>query len=308
VRLRTLFVALSSSLTVAACATAPALASTATGGAAVESPSSSSSSSTTTSTTTTTTVAGGATPTAPAHHAPITAKTPNIAYNGPVYEKSATGQVIPYDPPPTAASGEASSASVRGISTDSAASDTATGTGTSTTSTTTTGGSSPVTTAPGVSTGTTGSGPTMTNPELLVPGHTARIIDGIAAAPIDAPLAVQEIIWAGNQIVGLPYIYGGGHGSFISPGYDCSGTVSYALHGASLLTTPMDSTEFEGWGGGGVGTWVTIFANGGHAYMTVAGIRLDTSPANDPSNLPGPRWRPLRPENAGFVVRHPVGL
>ena len=70
----------------------------------------------------------------------------------------------------------------------------------------------------------------------------------------------------------------------------------------------MDSGEFESWGGGGVGSWVTIFANGGHAYMTVAGIRLDTSPANDPSNLPGPRWRPLRPENAGFVVRHPLGL
>jgi cell wall-associated NlpC family hydrolase len=147
-----------------------------------------------------------------------------------------------------------------------------------------------------------------TKPELLVPGHTAHIVNGLAAAPIDAPPAIQEIIWAGNQIVGLPYIYGGGHASFISPGYDCSGTVSYALHGANLLSTPMDSTEFMGWDSAGVGTWVTIFANGGHAYMTVAGIRLDTSPANDPSNLPGPRWRPLRPENAGFTVRHPTGL
>jgi hypothetical protein len=147
-----------------------------------------------------------------------------------------------------------------------------------------------------------------TKPELLIPGSTARVVDGLAAAPMNAPPAVQQIIWAGNQIVGLPYIYGGGHASFVSPGYDCSGTVSYALHGASLITAPMDSTEFMSWDSGGVGTWVTIFANGGHAYMTVAGLRLDTSPANDPSNLPGPRWRPLRPENAGFTVRHPTGL
>ncbi|HXQ00357.1 MAG TPA: hypothetical protein VN845_09895, partial [Solirubrobacteraceae bacterium] len=214
---------------------------------------------------------GGAAPTAAKpvvkkSHAPIVAKTPNIAYSGPVYEKTATGQVVPYAAPQTA--GEVTS---------------------------TTGGAT-VGVAADV------------KPELLVPGSTARFINGLAAAPMSAPLAVQEIIWAGNQIVGLPYIYGGGHASFISPGYDCSGTVSYALHGASLLTTPMDSTEFMSWDSAGVGTWVTIFANGGHAYMTVAGLRLDTSPANDPSNLEGPRWRPLRPENAGFTIRHPTGL
>ncbi|HEV7938318.1 MAG TPA: hypothetical protein VGP18_09885 [Solirubrobacteraceae bacterium] len=147
-----------------------------------------------------------------------------------------------------------------------------------------------------------------TKPELLVPGNTARVVDGLAAAPMSAPPAVQEIIWAGNQIIGLPYIYGGGHASFISPGYDCSGTVSYALHGADLITTPMDSSEFMGWDSGGIGTWVTIFANGGHAYMTVAGLRLDTSPVDDPSDQEGPRWRPLRPANPGFTVRHPTGL
>jgi cell wall-associated NlpC family hydrolase len=224
----------------------------------------------------------GSTPTAPAHHAPITAKTSNIAYSGPVYEKTTTGQLVPYTQAPTTAPAQTGSATASSTTGGSTVSDAT--------------GGSPVTRT------------STTKPELLVPGHVAHIIDGLAAAPVDAPLAVQEIIWAGNQIVGLPYIYGGGHASFISPGYDCSGTVSYALHGASLLSSPMDSTEFEGWGGGGVGAWVTIFANGGHAYMTVAGIRLDTSPANDPSNLPGPRWRPLRPENAGFVVRHPVGL
>jgi cell wall-associated NlpC family hydrolase len=145
-------------------------------------------------------------------------------------------------------------------------------------------------------------------PNLLVPGTMARFINGLAAAPMSAPAAVQQIIWAGNQIIGLPYIFGGGHASFISPGYDCSGTVSFALHGASLITAPMDSSEYMQWGGGGMGQWVTIFTNPEHAYMTVAGLRLDTSSADDPSNQQGPRWRPLRPANAGFKVRHPVGL
>jgi hypothetical protein len=219
---------------------------------------------------------GGASPTAssttgastgkPVHLAPVTARTASIVYNGPVYEKTATGQVVPYVAPVPAGQ--------EGGST----------------------GGSPV--------GVTAA----TKPELLVPGSTARVVGGLAAAPLSAPAPVQEIVWAGNQIVGLPYIYGGGHGSFISPGYDCSGTVSFALHGASLLSTPMDSSEFEGWGGGGIGQWVTIFTNPGHAYMTVAGLRLDTSSADDPSNQQGPRWRPLRPANAGFKVRHPVGL
>jgi cell wall-associated NlpC family hydrolase len=145
-------------------------------------------------------------------------------------------------------------------------------------------------------------------PELLVPGVTARYVNGLAAAPMSAPAAVQEIIWAGNQLIGLPYIYGGGHASFIAPGYDCSGTVSFALHGASLLSTPMDSTEFMSWGEHGVGQWVTVFSNPEHAYMTVAGLRLDTSPVDDPSDREGPRWRPLRPANPGFVRRHPIGL
>lgn len=145
-------------------------------------------------------------------------------------------------------------------------------------------------------------------PQLLVPGATARFVGGLAAAPMSAPASIQAIVWAGNQIIGLPYIFGGGHGSFTSPGYDCSGTVSFALHGASLLSTPMDSSEFMHWGGHGIGQWVTVFTNPEHAYMTVAGLRLDTSAADDPSNQQGPRWRPLRPANSGFKVRHPVGL
>ncbi len=154
---------------------------------------------------------------------------------------------------------------------------------------------------------TSATGPTA-RPDLLVPGTSARFVDGLAAAPMSAPAAIQEIIWAGNELIGLPYIYGGGHGSFISRGYDCSGTVSYALHGASLLGAPEDSSEFEGWGSHGAGRWVAIFSNPEHAYMTVAGLRLDTSSADDPSNQQGPRWRPLRPANPGFTVRHPRGL
>ncbi len=128
---------------------------------------------------------------------------------------------------------------------------------------------------------TTATGPTL-RPELLVPGTTARFVDGLAAAPEGAPAAIQEMIWAGNELIGLPYIYGGGHGSFVSPGYDCSGTVSFALHGAALLATPEDSSEFEAWGSRGVGRWVTIFANGGHAYMTVAGCVWTPAPPKTP--------------------------
>ena len=209
-------------------------------------------------------------PTTPAHHAPVTAPTPNITYTGPVYEQTATGQLAPYVSPASVARANK-------------ATDSATG---------------------GSVVGTLGTA----KPELLVPGHTAHIVDGLAAAPEDAPAAIKEIIWAGNAIVGLPYIYGGGHASFISPGYDCSGTVSYALHGAELLESPMDSSEFMSWEQSGIGAWVTIFANGGHAYMTVAGVRLDTSSADDPSDLQGPRWRPLRQSNEGYAVRHPLGL
>jgi hypothetical protein len=159
--------------------------------------------------------------------------------------------------------------------------------------------------------GATGGSPVAASaakPQLLVPGTLGRIVNGLAAAPMSAPAAVQQIVWTGNQIIGLPYIFGGGHASFTSPGYDCSGTVSFALHGASLLTAPMDSSEFMRWGGRGIGQWITVFTDPEHAYMTVAGLRLDTSAADDPSNQQGPRWRPLRPANSGFKVRHPVGL
>ncbi len=233
-----------------------------------------------------------ATPTV--HLFPVTSRSRSMRYKGAVYVRTATGEVIPFSVT-TATSATSTS------TTGSAAS--------------LTGGAAPVTAStpitvdpfPPAGISTTMTGPTP-RPELLVPGTTARYVDGLAAAPMEAPAAVQEIIWAGDELIGLPYIYGGGHGSFISPGYDCSGTVSFALHGAKLLSTPEDSSEFEGFGGRGPGRWVTIFGNAGHAYMTVAGLRLDTSSADDPSNEQGPRWRPLRPANEGFVARHPIGL
>ncbi len=244
-------------------------------------------------------------PAAPIHLAPITAKTPNIAYKGPVYEKTTTGEVVPYAVPAKVSVTTGTAAS------STAANSTAASTGGIVAASSEPGASELASGIPGeLTTGdgmTSAKGPTL-RPQLLVPGTTARFVDGLAAAPMGVPAVIQEIIWAGNELIGLPYIYGGGHASFISPGYDCSGTVSFALHGGNLLAAPEDSSEFESWGSHGAGRWVAIFSNAGHAYMTVAGLRLDTSPAEDPSNLEGPRWRPLRQTNAGFVVRHPLGL
>jgi hypothetical protein len=146
--------------------------------------------------------------------------------------------------------------------------------------------------------------------DQTVPGVVAKLLpDGFAAAPAAAPPQVQEAIWAANAIVGLPYIRGGGHvSSFRSHGYDCSGTVSFALHGGKLLSSPLDSGQFMHWGAAGRGQWITIYTNPGHAYVVIAGLRLDTSAVNDPSGKNGPRWRALRRSSHGFRVRHPVGL
>jgi cell wall-associated NlpC family hydrolase len=155
-------------------------------------------------------------------------------------------------------------------------------------------------------TGTTGSnGPTGPTGPAGGPVTHARILaDGLAQAPADAPAWVRQAIAAGNQLIGKPYVYGGGHASFVSNGYDCSGTVSYALHGANLLASPLDSSQFELWGAGGPGEWITVYTNPEHAYVDIAGIRLDTSRAGDPGGQSGPRWRPLLSSNRGFVARH----
>lgn len=136
---------------------------------------------------------------------------------------------------------------------------------------------------------------------LTVPGSRAVYRDGFAYAPAAAPIEVQEAVWAANDLLDKPYVYGGGHKSFRAAGYDCSGTVSYALNGAGLLDTPLDSTGFMSWGDAGKGRWITVYTNPGHAFVVIAGLRLDTSGPGEK----GPRWRPGKYSTAGFKVRHP---
>ena len=143
----------------------------------------------------------------------------------------------------------------------------------------------------------------------IVPGVQAVLLpDGTAAAPQDAPPQVQAAVWAANTIQKLPYRYGGGHRSFISRrGYDCSGTVSFALNAAGLLKRPLDSGSFMRWGAKGPGQWFTVYTNPGHAYVVIAGLRLDTSSAGAGGGK-GPRWRATGRPSAGYKVRHPRGF
>lgn len=129
--------------------------------------------------------------------------------------------------------------------------------------------------------------------------------DGSAVPPIGAPDPVLSVIKAGNTIRSFPYIWGGGHGSFQDRGYDCSGSVSYALAAAGLVSEPLDSGEFEKWGDAGKGRWITIYANGGHMFMIVGGLRFDTS-FRDGSR--GSRWQDKPRPMKGFAVRHWPGL
>jgi Putative peptidoglycan binding domain len=118
------------------------------------------------------------------------------------------------------------------------------------------------------------------------------------------PLVVRRVIAAGNRIARLPYKYGGGHAQFVDSGYDCSGSVSYALHGGGLLGSPLDSSQFMTWGAPGKGRWITIYANPGHAYMVVAGRRFDTTGRDED----GSRWHHAMRSASGYTVRHPPGL
>jgi peptidoglycan hydrolase-like protein with peptidoglycan-binding domain len=133
-------------------------------------------------------------------------------------------------------------------------------------------------------------------------GRARLRADGTAVAPSDAPAAVKAVIAAGNRIATKPYRYGGGHGRWEDSGYDCSGSVSYALHGGGLISTQLDSTGFESYGARGRGRWITVYGNAGHAYMVVAGLRFDTSGAS-PS-----RWQSDMRSSAGYVMRHPSGF
>ncbi len=141
-----------------------------------------------------------------------------------------------------------------------------------------------------------------------VPGKFARMRHGVACAPETAPLRVKRAIWAANQLRRKPYRYGGGHRSFFDRGYDCSGTVSYALAAAGLLRAPLSSNELTHFGKSGRGKWITVYARNGHAFAVIAGLRLDTTAWNSRSNRDAPRWQLTRRPPRGFETRHPAGL
>jgi hypothetical protein len=138
-----------------------------------------------------------------------------------------------------------------------------------------------------------------------VPWKAKLMPDGSAVPPTNAPINVVNAIAAGNAIRTRPYIYGGGHASFFSSGYDCSGAVSYVLHGAGLLASPLPSGPLMSWGAPLRGSWITVFSKGSHAYMVVAGLRFDTSAVGERFKQgSGPRWRATKRSPRGYVARH----
>jgi cell wall-associated NlpC family hydrolase len=142
------------------------------------------------------------------------------------------------------------------------------------------------------------------------PPQRAKIWAGQALAPASAPARVKAVIAAANKIVGKPYRYGGGHRAYtagaLDSGYDCSGSVSFALHGGHFLRSPLPSGDLMDWGRDGPGRWITVYAAGGHAYVVVAGLRFDTGMRDDPSRT-GPAWSTKLRKSASYVPRHPRG-
>jgi cell wall-associated NlpC family hydrolase len=140
-----------------------------------------------------------------------------------------------------------------------------------------------------------------------VSGSRAVLRNGVAYAPSHAPQSVKNAIWAANTLRRKPYIWGGGHGTFYDRGYDCSGTVSFALHGAGLLNSPMPSSDLMRYGERGRGRWMTIYSRNGHTFAVIAGLRLDTTDLGRGGDV-GPRWYTYGRDTSGFVARHPVAL
>jgi cell wall-associated NlpC family hydrolase len=168
---------------------------------------------------------------------------------------------------------------------------------------------------PGLSTGGDDAKPTRAASSAVRGAHPASgggnavdkavaLGNGVALPPLEAPEAVKQIIEAGNGIARTPYKWGGGHGKWQDTGYDCSGSVSFALAAAGLLSGPLASGPLMSWGEPGPGKWVTIYANEGHVFLEVAGIRFDTSA----TRVTGSRWSNDGRSTAGFVARHPAGL
>jgi len=145
------------------------------------------------------------------------------------------------------------------------------------------------------------------------PPEKATLVDGRLLAPASAPTRIKRVIAAANQIVEKPYVYGGGHRPYrrgkLDRGYDCSGSVSHALHGGGFLRSPLPSGALMSWGRSGPGTWLTVYAHGGHAYLVVAGFRFDTSmhDSDAPGPSTGPRWSKTLRRSSAFVARHPRG-
>ncbi len=145
-----------------------------------------------------------------------------------------------------------------------------------------------------------GAGPT-------VNGSRAILRGGIAYAPERAPQSVKNAIWAANHLRRKPYAWGGGHGSFSDDGYDCSGAVSYVLHGAGAIAVPLPSSDLMRYGERGRGRWFTIYARPGHTFAVIAGLRLDTTDFQNGGNT-SPRWHVDMRDTRGYVARHPAGM
>ncbi len=145
------------------------------------------------------------------------------------------------------------------------------------------------------------------------PPEKATLDDGRLLAPASAPTRVKRVIEAANRLVEKPYRYGGGHQPFkrgrLDSGYDCSGALSYALYGGRFLRSPLPSGALMSWGRSGPGSWITVYAHGGHAYVMVAGFRFDTSmhDSDAPGPSTGPRWSKTLRTSSAFVARHPSG-
>jgi cell wall-associated NlpC family hydrolase len=140
-----------------------------------------------------------------------------------------------------------------------------------------------------------------------VSGSRAVLRNGVAYAPSRAPQSVKNAIWAANSLRRKPYVWGGGHGSFYDRGYDCSGTVSFALHGAGILSSPLPSSDLMRFGERGRGRWMTIYSRNGHTFAVIAGLRLDTTDLGRGGDV-GPRWYAYGRDTSGYVARHPAAL
>jgi cell wall-associated NlpC family hydrolase len=141
----------------------------------------------------------------------------------------------------------------------------------------------------------------------IVTSKQAVLRNGVAYAPAGAPDRVKIAVWAANSLRRKPYVWGGGHASFYDDGYDCSGSVSYALHAAGLIGAPLPSDELMHYGERGRGRWITIYSRRGHTFAVIAGLRFDTTDLDRGSNV-GPRWYNEGRDTKGFVARHPAGL